>query len=74
MTFDDYLNKGIDAFECGDYEIASTIFLGYILGQKNSIVINNPPMTPYLDPFDPTKIIYNNNGDPPVKITYSDHT
>lgn len=73
MTFDEYLNKGIDAFECGDYEIAATIFLGYILGQKNSIVINNPPTMPYSDPFDTTKIICNNNGDP-VKIKYSDHT
>lgn len=70
MTFDEYLNKGIDAFECGDYEIAATIFLGYILGQKNSIVINNPPMMPYLNPCDTTKT--NNGG--PVKITYSDHT
>ena len=71
MTFDEYFNKGIDAFECGDYEIAATIFLGYILGQKNSVVINNPPMMPYLNhPFDTTKT---NNGDP-VKITYSDHT
>lgn len=73
MTFDEYLNKGIDAFECGDYEIAATIFLGYILGQKNSIVINDPPMMPYSDPFGITRIIRDNNGDP-VKITYSDHT
>lgn len=73
MTFDEYLNKGIDAFECGDYEIAATIFLGYILGQKNSIVINDPPMMPYSDPFEITRIIRDNNGDP-VKITYSDHT
>ena len=58
MTFDEYFNKGIDAFECGDYEIAATIFLGYILGQKNSIVINNPSTMPYSDPFDTTKHIY----------------
>lgn len=73
MTFGEYRDKGIDAFERGDYEIAATIFLGYILGQENSIVINNPPMMPYSDSFDTTKIIYNNNGDP-VKIKYSDHT
>lgn len=74
MTFDEYFNKGIDAFECGDYEIAATIFLGYIYSwAKNSIVINNPPTIPYSDPFDTTKIICNNNGDP-VKIKYSDHT
>lgn len=73
MTFDEYFNKGIDAFECGDYEIAAAIFLGYILGQKNSIVINNPSVMPYSDPFGTTKIISNNNEDS-VKIKYSDHT
>ena len=73
MTFDEYFNKGIDAFECGDYEIAATIFLGYILGQKNSVVINDPHMMPYSDACEITRIIRDNNGDP-VKITYSDHT
>lgn len=75
MNFDEYLNKGIDAFNCEEYEIAAAIFLGYILSKKDSPTIDIPPTLtmPYSNPYGVTTTFYNNNGDP-VEVKYSNHT